>query len=264
MKYKQSYVIINKNFKVIILKKEDEWNEIRDDIDSKNEEIIEKYGFDIRKKFADSINEENILKRKRKIFVFKIVCIILCVILLSSLTHYICVGFKCSKIKRDLTDFTVDGLDYVSNNTNLFGDGYFIFTSPDIGNSVIHIFKNKDIYINDMSARYYKYYFEKWDDKDKHLFNVIETYSDCKLGLRKKEDWILHFDTYIYANTEEEVIYATEAIIRFVNFMNKPNIIPNCFIQVGNRKILPKNSSGQSNDQIRAMALTLYRSDISY
>ena len=164
------------------------------------------------------------------------------------------------KILQDLNSFEFSQVDFefVSSDTNFFGKGFFVYKINDIGDNEMHVFKNGDIYAYDLIDRYCKYFFEQWEDKDKHLFKIEETYSDYTLGLKTKKDWLLHYNTYIYASTEEEVIYATEAIIRFVEFMNKPNILANCHIMVGNTKITPNCYSGQTPEKIREMALTFY------
>ena len=65
-----------------------EWKEIKDTIENKDAEIIEKYGIDIRKKFMDITNKENILKKKRKKLIIKNICVLLAIILIMYLTRF--------------------------------------------------------------------------------------------------------------------------------------------------------------------------------
>lgn len=247
------------------MKNDDEWKEIRDRLDSKDAEIIEKYGFDIRKKFSESINKENILEKKKRRLTIKIICIILTIILIILLANDINGDIKQSKIQQDLSfTYSINNLEPVSRDINILGHGFYIYKSKDIEYYEIHVLRDNETYKDDLNEVYCKYYFEKWEDKDKQLFKIVESYSDSTSGTKTKRDWFLNFDTYIYADTEEEVIYATEAIIRFVEFMDKPNILANCYIQIGDRKILPNNYSGQTAEQIREMALTLYHNGSYY
>ena len=207
---------------MIILKENEEWKEIRDQIASKDAEIVEKYGFDIRKKFSDITNEENILKRKKRNFIIKVIFICIIIISILIIIYKVNTDVKIAKIQKHLSYGISNDLEYVSSDTNIFGNGFFIYKTKDIGDNEIHVFRDNKIYDYDITERYCKYYFEKWEDKDKHLFKAVESYSDFTSGLKTKKNWFLHYDLYLYADTEEEVMYATEAIIRFLKFMNKP------------------------------------------
>ena len=65
-----------------------EWKEIKNEIESKDAEIVEKYGIDIRKKFIDITNKENILKKKRRNFIIKIIYALLVFVLITYLIYY--------------------------------------------------------------------------------------------------------------------------------------------------------------------------------
>ena len=248
---------------MIILKENEEWKEIRDQIASKDAEIVEKYGFDIRKKFSDITNEENILKRKKRNFIIKVIFICIIIVSILIIIYKVNTDVKIAKIQKHLSYGISNDLEYVSSDTNIFGNGFFIYKTKDIGDNEIHVFRDNKIYDYDITERYCKYYFEKWEDKDKHLFKAVESYYDFTSGLKTKKNWFLHYDLYLYADTEEEVMYATEAIIRFLKFMNKPFFVPHCYIQIGDRKIAPNNYSFKSPEKIRETALQQYRDGTS-
>ena len=124
---------------MIILKENEEWKEIRDQIASKDAEIVEKYGFDIRKKFSDITNEENILKRKKRNFIIKVIFICIIIVSILIIIYKVNTDVKISKIQKHLSYGTSNDLEYVSSDTNIFGNGFFIYKTKDIGDNEIHV-----------------------------------------------------------------------------------------------------------------------------
>lgn len=242
------------------MKKENEWDEIEKDLQNREEEAKEKYGLDITKKFQDSLKEENIYIKKRRNFIIKAVSVILMIILILIVMYNMNADFSNINILK-LIDFTSEfGFKEVSSETNLMGNGFFVYKPKDMEEIEIHCLydKTKDICKHDIDARYYKYYFERWEDTDKDKFIVSESYEDAICGMRKKEDWLLNYETYIEANTYEEMLYATEAIIRFVEYMGNSNILIKSFIKMGDKRLLPHNVSDQTSEQIRQRTIQQY------
>ena len=103
------------------MNKEDEWKNIRDEIDSKDAEIIEKYGFNIRKKFMDITNKENILKKKKRNFVIKVICVLLIILFILYLVHYFSSYGNQVKILKDLDLYSRNSIEFVFSDTNFWG-----------------------------------------------------------------------------------------------------------------------------------------------
>ena len=66
----------------------------------------------------------------------------------------------------------------------------------------------------------------------------------------------------MYANTMEELLYATDACIRFLEYMNQPIILISCCIQIEDKLIRPITASGQDPKQVRKNALYQYYNPI--
>ena len=246
------------------MKNEDEWKEIEENMQNREEKVKEKYGFDITKKFEESLNKENVQKRKQRNLILKIISIIIIIILLSIFIYNMNADLSNIEILKMIDYHTENGFEYISSDTNFFGNGFFAYKSKDNEEIEIHCLfdKTEGICKHDIDARYYKYYFKKWEDVDKDKFVVIENYEEAKCGLRKKKDWFLNFETYIEAHTYEDMLYATEAIIRFIEYMGNRNLLVKSYIKIDDKKILPHNVSGQTNDQIRKMVNDLYNNYI--
>ncbi len=166
------------------------------------------------------------------------------------------VGEKVGKLKETIKKTKVEE---TASKTYLFSRGFYTykFTNiPEIEFNVLYI--SKDELKIDIEDRYHKYFFDKWEDIEKDKFVVKETYEDCKYKLTQKTNWILHYETYIEANSYEEVMNATDIIIRFLKYMNHDYILPNCYIKVGEKYILPHNVSYQTDDKIRENARREY------
>lgn len=240
------------------MKREEEWKEIEKSIKDKDNEIIKKYGIDITKQFNESIKEENIIKRKKRSSIIKAIIILLAIILILIFIYTINRDTNTTKIERDIEMSFNNDIENVSAETNLFGNGFYVYRVKGNENIETHILLDGENLKNDLDARYYKYYFENWQDGDKDLFIVTESYEDSKTGLRTKQNWLLNYETYIEVSNYEEMIYATEAIIRFIEYIGNPNILTKSYIKVGEKLIQPHNSSAQTSDDIRKMAEILY------
>ena len=114
-----------------------EWKEIKDTLESNDAEIIEKYGIDIRKKFMDITNKENILKKKRKKLIIKNICVLLAIILIMYLMCYFNSYNNQVRILKQLDSYSMNNIEFVSSDTNFFGDGFFEYKSKAINNNVI-------------------------------------------------------------------------------------------------------------------------------
>ena len=235
-----------------------EWKEIKNEIESKDAEIVEKYGIDIRKKFIDITNKENILKKKRRNFIIKIIYDLLVFVLITYLIYYFNSYNNQVKMLKQLDSYSRNNIEFTSSDTNFWGNGFFEYTSKVTNNNVIHAYIDNKVYESDINERYCKYFFEKWEDKDKNLFKVVETYTDYTVGWNTKKGWLLNYDLYLYANTMEELLYETEACIRFLEYMNQPTILVNCYIQMEDKLIRPITASGQDSELVRKNVIYQY------
>ena len=151
-------------------------------------------------------------------------------------------------------------VEEVPITVKLSGNGLYSYTIKNIPKLEIHslFVKNKNIILEDATSRFYKYFFEKWDDTNKDRFVIVESYKNVNYKNIRKKDWFLEYKTYIQVNSYEELLQATEAIIRFVEFTGYSQILFDSYIKVGDCWILPHNSSSQTSEEIRNSAKVQY------
>lgn len=234
----------------------EEWKEIEISEQNKKADIIDKYGFDIYEKFKKQNSKEAIRKRiiiKRATIIIGIVIII--TILVSSWSSSMRFKYERRRISN-LED--IYQLDFTEKaiNTDITGNGFLTYKIAEIPEIEVHAISKKDdnVFIEDTEARIYKYFFDVWNDLDKNKFKVEEYYEDYTYKLHTKKNWILKFKTYIEVNNYEELLEATETIIKFRKYMSYPQIIVESYIKYNDNFILPHNASIQTDDEIRKSA----------
>ena len=101
----------------------------------------------------------------------------------------------------------------------------------------------------DYSDNCHKYYFERWESKEKENFIITEN---------KTED-ILDYDTYIEIDSYEELEKAMDIINNFVNYCGN-NFSANwrIYLKKGNYIIYPYQQSGISKEEAVNNAKELY------
>ena len=82
----------------------------------------------------------------------------------------------------------------------------------------------------------------------KYKFISNEVYEDSSYGIITKKNWRLTFYTYIEVNNYEEMLEATEDIIRLLEFIGNRKIFVASYIKVGNEFIIPV---GETNEEVR-------------
>lgn len=194
---------------------------------------------------------------EKKVSHFKRICIVLLVAIVLYSYHNFKVGSKNIENVQLIKSSCREEIEAVSNKTDFWGNGFYIYKVSGKGIE-IHLVREEKHGLHDLEDRYYKTYFEKWENKDKGKFEVIETYKDGKHGMSTEEDWLLDYRTYIEANSYEEVISATELIIEFIEYMGNPHILIKSYIKFGDEMILPHNVSPQTYDDIRKSAIQQY------
>lgn len=232
----------------------EEWEKIKQQEENRKIEIRNKFKVDLDQNVGEKLEKlkETIKKTKYSFIIILLIIIIIAILNVIS-----------SDSKRFLKEYVLidaySKVEETASKTYLFSRGFYTykFTNiPEIEFNVLYI--SKDELKIDIEDRYHKYFFDKWEDIEKDKFVVKETYEDCKYKLTQKTNWILHYETYIEANSYEEVMNATDIIIRFLKYMNHDYILPNCYIKVGEKYILPHNVSYQTDDKIRENARREY------
>ncbi len=239
-----------------MLKDNNDWKEIEDFTQKERLDRIEKYGFDIYNQFERKTSKETLKKRKNIKKVVIIISIILIIILiLSCWANFIQMKYKLARINNLKSIYLMDFEEKIVKS-DITGNGFFIYKMREIPELEIHAISKKedDTFIQDVEARMYQYFFEKWNSPNKSKFIVEENYEDCTYGWHTQKNWILEFETYIEVNSYEEMIDATEMIIEFIDYMSYPQIIVKSYIKYKNQFILPHNVSIQNDDEIRQSA----------
>ncbi len=237
-----------------------DWKEIEDFIQKEKNKTIEKYGFDIYENFQNKNSKEALKKRKhikRTVIIINIILII--ILILSCCLNLVQFKYKRTRISNLQSIYQLN-FEEKSVNTDITGNGFLIYKIEEIPELEIHAIakKNDNTFIEDVEAKIYKYFFDRWNNPDKNKFIVEESYDDYTYKLYRKKNWILRFKTYIEVNNYEEMLNATETIIKFRNYMNYPQIIVESYIKYDNKLILPHNVSNQKDDEIRESARTQF------
>lgn len=241
-------------------KNNDDWKEIENFAQKERLDRIEKYGMDIYNQFERKTSKETLQKRKNIKKVVIIISIILMIILvLSCWANFIQTKYKLAR-RNNLKSIYLMNFEEQIVKSDITGNGFFIYKMKEIPELEIHAISKKedDTFIQDVDARMYKYFFEKWNSPNKNKFTVEESYADCTYGWHTQKNWILEFKTYIEVNSYEEMIEATEMIIEFIDYMSYPQIIVESYIKYKNQFILPHNVSLQNDDEIRQSAKTQF------
>ena len=161
--------------------------------------------------------------------------------------------YKLSRKDNLRSRYNFDDIEEIAVKTDSFDNGFYIYKTNKIPEIEIHAVSivNKDIFIEDGDARITKYYFEKWNDKDKDNMIVEENYNDYKYGMTKKEKWFLDYKIYIEADDYDEVLDAAETIINFKRYMNNSKLILPCYIKINDAVIQPIKASEQTDTKTR-------------
>jgi len=221
-----------------------------------------------RKEKFSKLEQYDLNKLKRtseimkKVGRFVIVIFIILFILIVSSSIISTNNSKNARFRKSIIKIYSDAdIKEISYKTDIFGNGQYVYKLGDIQELEIHGFydKNKDIFVEDVSARIYKYFWERWNDSAKDKFKVVEKYIEYQNNVPIVREWILEYETYIEVENYNEMLEAVETIIRFKQFMgNYSSIIVKSYIKIGNEMILPNNTSPQTHDQIRKSAISQY------
>ena len=245
---------------------EKELKEIEEYINIKDSEKISKYGIDMEKelnKKIEQINDPKRIKKKKtrkKIRTGIIALSCLIIFLLVLIYSKIALQSSWGRLNTNEKDFMKFYGDFkvISKDVDLQGDGIYVFQSKKIPEITPHLIKRAGKMDEDTLARINKYYFEKWEDKDKSKFKVEEGFKENHINDERGNNFLIFFRTYIDVNNYQELVDATDAIIRFVEFKSDWKMPTDNFIRVGEDIIIPNNQLHQTTDEIKEEAKKQY------
>lgn len=237
-------------------KKEKEWKEIEKDNKKRKSNIIGEYGFDIEEYTKKKLSEESQEKEKKRNKKIKIIVILVIILIILLQVNSISKQGKArveEKLINEIknTSFN-EAVEIVSEQTYWKGRGFYklrVKDTPDIEYNAVVTGDNfnETGYSSDFQSRYYKYYFEKWENEHKYKFIPNEVYEDCSYGIITKKNWRLTFYTYIEVNNYEEMIEAAEDINKLLEFIGNRKISVSSYIKVENEFIMPV---GETNEEV--------------
>lgn len=153
------------------------------------------------------------------------------------------------KPKKTIENMYNVKIELVSKDVDEKENGKYVFQVSDnneIQFTAIRKFGNLS---EDYSDNCHKYYFEKWESKEKKKFTINETINSN----------ILDYDTYIRINSYEELENAMDIINNFVNYCgNNFNANWRIYLKKGDYTIYPYNQNGMSNEEATNNAKELW------
>lgn len=243
------------------MKNKEDWKEIEENEKRINGNMVAKYGFNIEEYAKNNFSKENIIKRKKR---KKLIKVFLVLLILALIISQFC--STSLKLKNDLKRRTLEYMEtsynekiYITNEQSYWGgNGFYTMRMENFPYLEIHSVLEKEDATNDLSSRYYKYYFDKWEDKSKDKFIVKEYYEDGKYKNIIKKDWLYNFYTYIEVSNYNEFLTAIDDIIRFIEFMENRAIIIKSYIKINDKLIIPHGTRNENNEEIRQNAIRQY------
>ncbi len=237
------------------MENKNDWKEIESYIDNKDMHKINKYKMDIDKEYNKMFNSSK--KKIKGKLIFTILALILAFYIFNDIFKINANQKRISIIEQSLHA----NVQEIPIKVNWFENGLYSYKIEDYPNEEIHaVFVSyKNIFMHDANDRLHKYYFENWKDEDRNKFVIDEHYEDCKHGFIKQEKWLLVYETYIETETYEDIIKATDIIIKYNNYIgNKMYIGSNVYIKYKDSIIKPIQASEMSEDLIRNNTKQMY------
>lgn len=234
-----------------------DWKEIIEDTKRRKSNIVGQYGFDIEEYTKNRLSKEAQEKAKKRNKKIKIIIVLAIIVVIFLQINSISMRGKAiteEKILKQVEDsYYNEEVEIISEQTYWKGRGFYQLRVKDTPDIVYNVVVTGDDfgrtgYSDDFQSRYNKYYFEKWEDEHKDKFIPNEVYEDYPYGLITKKNLFLTFYTYIEVNSYEELLEASEDIIRFLEFIGNRKIFGGTYIKVKDKLLTP---IGENNEEVR-------------
>lgn len=239
-----------------------EWKEIEEDERKRNSNMIAEYGFNIEEYAEKNLNRETLKKKRKKMKIAKIIAIFL-IILIVFIQFYTFDLKRKAKVRenllKDMENSYHEKFEIVEEKTFWGGKGFYKMKIANIPQLEIHSVVNEDGIGTDFDSRYYKYYFEKWNDNVKSKFVVNELYEDYTYKGTTMKNWQLSYYTYIEVKNYEELLEATNYIIKFIEYIENRYILLRSYIKFEDKLIIPHCITGESNEEILNNAIKQFK-----
>lgn len=147
-------------------------------------------------------------------------------------------------IKEAIQPYCKDKLKLVSCDVDEKGNGTYVFRSKKIPEIEVHAIRyDIDSWDEDSNSRILKYFFEKWNNKEKDKFEIEEKYDNNRL---------LKYDLYIDINDYDEFENAFNLIKNLIQFKNGFNISSDNNIHIRKDNItIEQNKYPQTEEELK-------------
>lgn len=190
------------------------WKEIEQYTDNRKAEMMYKYKIDINENLGQRVQRYN----KNKKIIKKLIAVIVMILIYNVV--YSIYGIYMSQNRKE----SLRASKEIAVATDIIGNGCYRYEIANMPYIEVHshfVIYKENYFIHDKESRICKYYFEKWQDKDKEKFVVNEHYEDCSGFFYKKKNWILNYQVYIEANSYENAINAIDIILGFKKYVGQ-------------------------------------------
>ena len=243
-----------------------EWKEVEEDDKKRKSNIIGKYGFDIVEFTEERLKQEYGEKRRKRNNIIKLIIIVLTIsLVLFRISIVNKQGAKTMEEKMLIYLEETYNMDFeiLSKKTYWKGRGFYTLALKDIPelefNCVISGADFENNFSSDFVSRYYKYYFEKWNDECKSNFVENEVYEDNVYKFVKEKNSHLTYYTYIEVSNYDEMLVAVNDIIKFIEYIGNGNILIGSYTYIYYQLIIPHGTMGETNEEIINNAIKQYQ-----
>lgn len=238
-----------------------DWKKLEKEQKIKDSSIIQKYGFDIKKYTEKTFSKDGLEKRKKRNKLIKILIVLIILLTIFIQINSVNMKIKTSvreKLTNDIEKYYNEEVEIISEKTYWRGNGFYTLKTKNTPNIEMHVVIDGENTSNDLDDRYYKYYFEKWQNENKNKFVVNESYEDYTYKTKTMPNWQLNYYTYIEVSNYEQMLQATEDIISFIEYTGNRTIIIGSYIKINDNLIIPHGTPNETNEEIRESAKWQY------